>query len=67
MSRSAESSHFTRRPLAEHPVAELRARADDYRLMAMTARTEVVRASLLRLAGRFDALADHKEREANSG
>jgi adenylosuccinate lyase len=65
MDRSAEPSHFTKRPLAEQPVAELRARADDYRLMAMTARTEVVRASLLRLAARFDALADRKEREAD--
>jgi hypothetical protein len=56
--------HSTRRPLAEQCVAELRTRAGDYRQMAVTATTEPVKASLLRLAARFDALADQKERTA---
>ena len=54
---------FTWRPLAEHSVAELRALAAKYRRMAQTARTATVRDRLGKLAERFDALADRRERE----
>jgi (p)ppGpp synthase/HD superfamily hydrolase len=47
-------------PLSERPVHQLRAKADEYRQMARTARTADVEASLLRLADRLDALADKR-------
>ena len=54
---------FTWRPLSDYPVPELRARAVEYRRMAATARTATVMESLKKLAVRFDALADRRERE----
>jgi hypothetical protein len=54
---------FRWRPLAELSVAELRARAAECRRMAATATTVEARDSLLRLADRYDALADKRERE----
>ena len=51
-------------PLSERPVAQLRARAEQYRDMAASARTLDTRNSLLKLAVRFDALADQREHEA---
>jgi hypothetical protein len=54
---------FSWRPLSEHSVAELRARAAEYRRMAQTARTATVGDSLIKLAERFDALANQRERE----
>ena len=52
-----------RRPLAEYSIAELRARAADYRRMSETATTAAIQNSLRRLADRFDALADQGERD----
>ena len=52
---------FRWRPLAELSVAELRAKANQYRAMASTATTKDVRDSLLKLAERFDAMADRRE------
>ena len=49
-------------PLSRRSSAQLRAEAQDYRRMAATARTEN---SLLKLAIRFDALADQREHEAS--
>jgi len=54
---------FTWRPLAEHSVDELRARAAEYRRMAGTATTAPIRDSLRKLAERFDTLADQRGRE----
>ena len=51
---------FTWRPLGTLSVAELRQRAEEYRRMADTARTAQVKEGLLRLAERFDALADRR-------
>jgi predicted Zn-dependent protease len=65
MSKGTVFPYIAWQPLAEQRVAELRARADDYRQMAITATTEPVKASLLRLSVRFDALADQKERSAS--
>lgn len=48
-----------RRP-SDRTVDELRSRATELRTMAQTARTADVQAALLRLALRFDALADQK-------
>lgn len=59
----AAARGFTWRALAEHSVAELRARATEYRRMAQTARTATVMESLHKLAKRFDALAEQRERE----
>jgi hypothetical protein len=53
-----------RPPLAKRTIAELRAEAAEYRRMAATARTAEGMASLFRIADRFDALADQREREA---
>ena len=53
-------------PLAESSAAALRAKAADYREMAMTATTEAMRGSLQRLAVRFDALADQKTQAVGS-
>jgi hypothetical protein len=52
---------FRWRPLSELSVSELRAKATLHRAMAETAATDVVMASLLKLADRFDALADQRE------
>ena len=56
---------FTWRPLRELSLAELRARATEYREMAQAARTEQARQGLLRLSERFEELAE--QREARSG
>lgn len=53
---------FTWRPLSDYSIDQLRARAGDYRAMADTARTAQVMDSLRKLADRFDALADERER-----
>ena len=58
---------FRWRPLSDHSVAELRARAAEYRRMAQTARTPNAMDSLRRLAERFDAMADQREREEGGG
>ena len=58
----AAARGFSWRPLGDRPVAEIRASAAEYRLMAGTARTAGVRDSLRRLAERFDSLADQRER-----
>ena len=47
--------------LSERPTAELRARSHELRQMALTASTEDIRAALLRLAARFDRLAEKLE------
>jgi len=52
---------FTWRPLSELSVAELRARAVQYRDMAATATTQEVMLALLKIAARLDAMADEKE------
>lgn len=52
---------FTWRALSELSVSELRAKATQHRAMAATATTEAVMISLLKLADRFDALADQRE------
>ena len=52
---------FKWRALTELSVSELRAKATQYRAMAGTATTEAVMTALLRLAERFDALADQRE------
>ena len=46
---------------AERSAAELRARAAEYRRMARDARTMAEAAALLRLADRYDLLADTRE------
>jgi hypothetical protein len=48
-------------PLSDLSARELRARARQYCEMANSAKTAVVHASLLRLAERFEVLADKKE------
>lgn len=52
-----------RLPLRLRSLAELRTEAVVYRSMAATARGTDVRAGLLRLADRFDALADQRRNE----
>ncbi len=52
---------FRWRPLGELSVSELRARAEDYRHMAMAATTEPVMASLLKIAERLEVMADQRE------
>jgi len=51
-------------PLSLRSAAQLRAQAEQYRRMAATARMADTETSLLKLAIRFDALADQREREA---
>jgi hypothetical protein len=53
---------FSWRALGDRSVAEIRASAAEYRRMAKTARTAGVGDSLRKLAGRFDRLADQRER-----
>jgi len=62
--QGGQDQHARHIPLAEHSVAALRAKAENYREMAMTATTEAVRARLQRLAARFDALADQRVQAA---
>jgi hypothetical protein len=50
-------------PLSELSACELRRRALEYRQMAGSATAAVVHAGLLRLAERFEALADTREAE----
>jgi hypothetical protein len=52
---------FSWRALAELSVAELRAKAAQYRVMAATATTTEVRDSLRKLAERMDAMANRQE------
>jgi hypothetical protein len=59
----ATARGFTWRPLSEHSVAELRARAAEYHRMADAPATAFVGDRLRSLAERFDALADQKEQE----
>jgi hypothetical protein len=49
-------------PLSQRSAAELHAQADGYRRMAETARTMQTFRSLLRLADRFDDLAEQRRR-----
>ena len=51
-------------PLSQRSAAQLRAQAEQYRHMAATARMADTEISLLKLAIRFDALADRREAEA---
>ena len=53
------------RRLVEYSTVELRARANEYRCMAASATTPQALGGLLRLAERFDALADQRERGAD--
>ena len=52
-------------PLSRRSSAQLRAEAQDYRRMAATARMADTENSLLKLAIRFDALAELREHEAS--
>jgi hypothetical protein len=54
---------FTWRTLAERSATELRAKAAEYRRMAGTARTVIVMRGLYKIADRFEALAEQRERE----
>jgi hypothetical protein len=53
-------------PLSRRALSELRNRAAEYRRMAETARTIGTAGQLLRLADRFDALADAREEAATA-
>jgi hypothetical protein len=53
--------NFTWRSLADHSIEELRGRAAGYRTMAAEARTTLAKEGLLKLADRFDALANRRE------
>ena len=53
-------------PLSQRSAAQLRAQAEQYRHMAATARMADTEISLLKLAIRFDALADRREAEAGA-
>jgi len=55
------------RPLSQRSSAQLRAEAQNYRRMAATAHTADTENSLLKLAIRFEALAEQREREASEG
>jgi len=61
--RRVQSEKQDRHPLALRSPAELRFQADTYCRMAATARTSDIVAGLLRIAARFDALADQREHE----
>jgi hypothetical protein len=52
-----------RPPLSQRSSAELRAQAAEYRRMADSARTFAAAAALLKIADRYDALADRREIE----
>ena len=49
--------------LSHRSVGQLRTQADAYRRMAGTARMVYAAAALLKIADRFDALADQREQE----
>jgi hypothetical protein len=53
----------SRPPLSSRSSAELRARAAEYRRMAASAHTIAVAEALLKIAARYDALADAREIE----
>jgi hypothetical protein len=53
--------------MGKRSVAELRAKAAEYRRLAETARVLKTRAALINLADRYDALADKREQEESSG
>jgi hypothetical protein len=53
-------------PLSQRSAAELHAQADEYRRMAESARIMETFKSLLRLADRFDALAEQRDRPPQS-
>jgi hypothetical protein len=50
-------------PLSQRSVAELREQAMAYRRMAETAHVLDIRARLVKIAARFDALADQREQQ----
>jgi hypothetical protein len=52
-----------RPPLSQRSSAELRAQAAEYRRLAASARTIATAAALLKIADRYDALADQRETE----
>ncbi len=52
-------------PLSQRSAVELRAQAAEYRRMAESAHTTGAFESLLRLADRFDALAERRDRAAS--
>jgi len=60
-STNVASPVFDYIPLLQRSVVQLRAQAEQYRRMATTARTADTQNSLLRLALRFDALANQRE------
>jgi hypothetical protein len=49
------------KPLRELTLAELRVLATNYRAMAATATTALVMGSLVRLADRYEAMANERE------
>ena len=53
--------------MSKRSVAELRAKAAEYRRMVETARVLKTRAALIKIADRYDALADKREEEENLG
>jgi len=61
----AAARGFSWRPLSERSVAELRARAAEYRRLAETARTATVMDGLRKVAERIDAIADQRERDTD--
>ena len=55
-----------RLPFAEWPASTLCAKGAEYRRMAGTARSQEVMAALLRLAKRFEGLADQRKQKAGA-
>jgi hypothetical protein len=55
------------KPFSQRTPEMLREQAAEYRRMAETSYTIVVREGLLKLASRLEALADRREREVNAG
>ena len=53
--------------MSKRSVAELQAKTAEYRRMAETARLLKTRAALIKIADRYDALADKREEEENLG
>jgi (p)ppGpp synthase/HD superfamily hydrolase len=51
-------------PLSKRSLSELRAKANEMRQMAQTATTAEVRAALLKLADRYDAMVTKREKQA---
>ena len=56
----------THRPLDSHTPEQLRARAREYREMALTATSAETGAGLLRLAEQFEAVAATREKDKNA-